>query len=159
MERGENARLLLFDGNALVHRAFHALPALTVSRTGEVVNAVYGFASTLLKILHDLKPTHWAIAFDRPAPTFRQELFEEYKAQRPKAPPELVSQIKRAHQLAEAFHIPIFELDGVVVLIRQNLHSSNCYEADLLRFDDDTSHVGREKPGANILGHCLDVRV
>ena len=112
MERKESFLLLLFDGNALVHRAFHALPPLTVSRTGEMINAVYGFASTLLKVLHELKPTHWAIAFDRPAPTFRQELFEKYKAQRPKAPQELVSQIKRVHQLTEAFHIPIFEIDG-----------------------------------------------
>ena len=112
MERKESPLLLLFDGNALVHRAFHALPPLTVSKTGELINAVYGFASTLLKVLHELKPTHWAIAFDRPTPTFRQELFEAYKAQRPKTPPELVSQIKQVHQLTEAFHIPIFEIDG-----------------------------------------------
>ncbi len=104
--------LLLFDGNALVHRAFHALPPLTVARTGEMVNAVQGFASTLLKVLNEIKPTHWAIAFDRPTPTFRHEKFEEYKAQRPKTPDELVSQIERVHQLAEAFHIPIFEIDG-----------------------------------------------
>ena len=104
--------LLLFDGNALVHRAFHALPPLTVSKTGEMVNAVYGFASTLLKVLAEFKPTYWAVAFDRPAPTFRHEMFEEYKAQRPKAPEELKSQIKRVHQLVDAFRIPIFEIDG-----------------------------------------------
>jgi len=104
--------LLLYDGNALVHRAFHALPPLTVSRTGEVVNAVYGFASILLKVLRELNPTYWAIAFDRPAPTFRVEKFEQYKAQRPKAPQELIDQIKRVHQVAEKFHIPIFEVDG-----------------------------------------------
>jgi len=104
--------LLLFDGNALVHRAFHALPPLTVSRTGEMVNAVHGFASTLLKVVNELKPSHWAIAFDRPTPTFRHEKFEEYKAQRPKAPEELINQIKRAHQLANAFCLPTFEIDG-----------------------------------------------
>ena len=103
---------MLFDGNAVVHRAFHALPPLTVSKTGEMINAVYGFASTLLKELAELKPTYWAVAFDRPAPTFRHEMFEEYKAQRPKAPEELKSQIKRVHQLVAAFHIPIFEMDG-----------------------------------------------
>jgi DNA polymerase-1 len=79
----EKPLLLLFDGNALVHRAFHALPPLTQPRTGELVNAVYGFASTLLKVFADFKPTHWAVAFDRPTPTFRHEMFEEYKAQRP----------------------------------------------------------------------------
>jgi DNA polymerase-1 len=109
---GNRPLLLLFDGNALVHRAFHALPPLTVARTGEMVNAVQGFASTLLKVLNEIKPTHWAIAFDRPAPTFRHEKFEEYKAQRPRTPDELVSQIKRVHQLVEAFHIPVFEVDG-----------------------------------------------
>jgi len=108
----EKLLLLLFDGNALVHRAFHAIPPLTVSKTGEMINAVQGFASTLLKVLNEIKPTHWAIAFDRPTPTFRHEKFEDYKAQRPKAPEELVSQIKRVHQLVDAFHIPTFEIDG-----------------------------------------------
>jgi DNA polymerase-1 len=108
----EKPLLLLFDGNALVHRAFHAIPPLTVSRTGEMVNAVQGFASTLLKVLNEIKPTHWAIAFDRPGPTFRHEKFEDYKAQRPKTPEELISQIKRVHQLADAFNIPTFEIDG-----------------------------------------------
>jgi DNA polymerase-1 len=108
----EKPLLLLFDGNALVHRAFHAIPPLTISKTGEMVNAVQGFASTLLKVLNEIKPTHWAIAFDRPGPTFRHEKFEEYKAQRPKTPEELVSQIQRVHQLVDTFHIPTFEIDG-----------------------------------------------
>jgi len=110
--KGERSLLLLFDGNALIHRAFHALPPLTQPKTGELVNAVYGFASTLLKVFADFKPTHWAVAFDRPAPTFRHEMFEEYKAQRPAMPEELKSQIKKVHQLVEAFHIPVFEIDG-----------------------------------------------
>jgi len=108
----ERPLLLLFDGNALVHRAFHALPPLTQPKTGELVNAVYGFASTLLKVFADFKPTHWAVAFDRPTPTFRHEMFGEYKAQRPATPEELKGQIKKVHQLAEAFHIPVFEIDG-----------------------------------------------
>jgi len=110
--KGEKPLLLLFDGNALIHRAFHALPPLTQPKTGELVNAVYGFTSTLLKVFADFKPTHWAVAFDRPAPTFRHEMFEEYKAQRPATPEELKSQIKKVHQLVEAFHIPVFEIDG-----------------------------------------------
>jgi len=108
----EKPLLILFDGNALVHRAFHALPPLSITKTGEMVNAVQGFASTLLKLLRENKPDYWAIAFDRPAPTFRHEMFEDYKAQRPKTPPELVTQIERVHQLAEAFNLPIFEMDG-----------------------------------------------
>jgi len=104
--------LVLFDGNAIVHRAFHALPPLTVSKTGEVVSAVYGFALILLKVINELKPTHYAIAFDKKAPTFRHELFDQYKAHRPPTPDELVKQLERVRQLVEAFPIPIFELDG-----------------------------------------------
>lgn len=77
-----------------------------------MVNAVYGFASTLLKVVADLRPTHWAIAFDRPTPTFRHELFEDYKAQRPATPEELKSQIEKVHRMVEAFRMPIFEIDG-----------------------------------------------
>jgi DNA polymerase-1 len=104
--------LVLFDGNALIHRAFHALPPLTVSKTGEMVSAVYGFALMLLKVINELKPTHYAIAFDKAAPTFRHQLFDQYKAQRPKTPDELIAQLGRVRQLVEAFHIPIFELEG-----------------------------------------------
>jgi DNA polymerase-1 len=108
----EKPRLVLFDGNALIHRAFHALPPLTVSKTGETVGAVYGFALMLLKVINELKPTHYAIAFDMKGPTFRHELFKEYKAQRPPTPHELIDQLGRVRQLVEAFHIPIFELEG-----------------------------------------------
>ncbi|MFC2059987.1 5'-3' exonuclease H3TH domain-containing protein, partial [Chloroflexota bacterium] len=108
----EKPLLVLFDGNALVHRAFHALPPLTVSKTGETVGAVYGFAQMLIKVINDLKPTHYAISFDRAAPTFRHQMFDQYKAQRPPMPDELVNQLGRVRQLVEAFHMPIFELDG-----------------------------------------------
>ncbi|MEE8472900.1 MAG: DNA polymerase I [Dehalococcoidia bacterium] len=104
--------LVLLDGHALVHRAFHALPPLTVAKTGEMVGAVYGFAITLMKVLNDLKPSHCAIAFDRPTPTFRHEQYEEYKAHRPPAPEELKEQFGRVREMVEAFHIPIFEVDG-----------------------------------------------
>ncbi|MFW6150261.1 MAG: DNA polymerase I [Chloroflexota bacterium] len=112
MSEDRRPLLLLFDGNALLHRAFHALPPLTVSRTGEMVNAVYGFANTLLKVLADYHPTHYAVAFDRPAPTFRHDMFKEYKSQRPAAPEELKTQIQRVHELVRAFNMPVFELDG-----------------------------------------------
>ena len=107
-------RLVIFDGNAIVHRAFHAFERtrpLTTS-TGEIVSAVYGFASMLLKAITDIKPTHWAIAFDKATPTFRHIMFDEYKAHRPKMPDELANQLARVRQLVEAFHIPIYELDG-----------------------------------------------
>ena len=77
-----------------------------------MVNAVRGFAATLLKLLRENKPMYWAIAFDRPSPTFRHEKFADYKKQRPPTPPELVNQIERVHQVADAFRLPIFEIDG-----------------------------------------------
>jgi DNA polymerase-1 len=104
--------ILLFDGHAVLYRAFHALPPLTVPKTGEMINAVYGFASTALKVLGEFHPTYWAVAFDRPTPTFRHEQFKEYKAQRPEMPQELKSQMGRVHQLVEVFNVPIFEVDG-----------------------------------------------
>ena len=104
--------LVLFDGNALIHRAYHALPPLTVRKTGEMINAVYGFTQMLLKALGELKPTHCAIAFDRKAPTFRHQLFDRYKAHRPPTPTELVNQLGRVKELVQAFRIPVFELDG-----------------------------------------------
>ena len=104
--------LVLFDGNALVHRAFHALPPLTVRKTGEMVGAVYGFASILLKAINDLKPTNYAIAFDKAAPTFRHKIFDDYKANRPETPAELRGQFGRVKELVQAFDMPIFELEG-----------------------------------------------
>ena len=104
--------LLLVDGNALVHRAFHALPPLTVPKTGEPIGAVYGFAMMLVKAINDLKPTHYAIAFDRKAPTFRHQLFDQYKAHRPKMDDELAVQFARVREVVNAFGIPIFEMDG-----------------------------------------------
>ena len=107
----EKPLLVLFDGHSLVYRAFHALPPLTVRKTGEMVGAVFGFAQMLIKVINDLKPTHYALAFDKAGPTFRHRMFDQYKAQRPSTPDELVNQLGRVRQLVEAFHIPIFELD------------------------------------------------
>jgi len=104
--------LVLFDGNALVHRAYHALPPLAVTRTGETVGAVYGFASMLLKVIGELKPDCYAIAFDKKGPTFRHQLYDGYKAHRPATPDELINQFGRVRQLVEVFGIPVYELDG-----------------------------------------------
>jgi DNA polymerase-1 len=104
--------LILFDGNALIHRAFHALPPLAVTKTGEATGAVYGFASMVLKVLAEFKPTHYAIAFDYPAPTFRHREFAPYKAHRPPIPEELKSQFHRVRQLVDALNISSFEMEG-----------------------------------------------
>jgi DNA polymerase I len=105
------ARIVLIDGNALVHRAFHALPPLT-SPKGELVNATYGVASMLLKVLPDLHPEYVAAAFDTPVPTFRHIEFDGYKAQRGPAPEGLSEQFARVHEFMDAMGIPTFHVDG-----------------------------------------------
>jgi DNA polymerase I len=104
-------RLVLVDGNAILHRAYHALPPLT-DPNGTIVNAVYGFTMMLLRLYGDLKPSHLAVAFDRPKPTFRKELYKEYQATRPKMDDDLSSQIPKVHSVVAAMGIPIFEMDG-----------------------------------------------
>lgn len=105
------AKYMLIDGNALVHRGFHAIPFLT-TKSGEVTNAVYGFTMILLRAITDLKPTHIACTFDLAAPTFRHEKYEDYKATRVKAAPELYDQFPRVKEVVEALNIPIFEQEG-----------------------------------------------
>ena len=104
-------KLILIDGNALVHRAFHALPALT-SNKGIVTNAVYGFVSILLRTIKDLKPDYIAATFDLAGPTFRHEQFEEYKIHRVKAPDELYKQIPIVKGILATFGIPVYEMEG-----------------------------------------------
>ncbi len=106
-----NSLLILFDGHALIHRGFHALPGLSTSE-GQPVGAVYGFTSMLLKVLKDFHPYHCAVTFDSAAPTFRHIDYEAYKAHRPKAPDELISQFSLVRELVQCFSIPSFEVDG-----------------------------------------------
>lgn len=104
-------KLILIDGNAILHRAFHALPPLT-NKDGIIVNAVYGFFSMLLKILEDQKPDFLIVCFDKKAPTFRKELFVGYQAKRPKMSDDLIPQVKFVHEILEEARVEIFEVDG-----------------------------------------------
>jgi DNA polymerase-1 len=104
-------KFIIIDGNALLHRAWHALPPL-YTKKGELVNVVYGFAMIFLKVLKELNPTHFVVVFDRKAPTFRHKIFEKYKAQRVKQPDEFYNQFPRVKELLEVFNIPVFEKDG-----------------------------------------------
>jgi len=104
-------RILLIDANALVHRAFHALPTLTTKK-GEIVNAVYGFSLILFKAIKDTNPEYVAVAFDTPEPTFRHKEYKEYKATRQKAPDELLEQFPKVKEVISSLGIPIFEKPG-----------------------------------------------
>ncbi len=103
--------LLIIDSNALLHRSFHALPALTNSK-GEPTGAMYGFLLTLFKAINDLCPDFVVATFDTPSPTFRHKKFKDYKAQRPKTPDDLVQQIIKIKEILIAFSIPVFEKEG-----------------------------------------------
>src|SRR3990167_3955183 len=105
-------KLVLIDGHALVHRAFHALPPTLNSPKGVPTNAVYGFTSVLLKMIKDLKPDYIAATYDLAGPTFRHEEFADYKAHREKAPNELYAQIPLTKDVVRAFAIPIYEKQG-----------------------------------------------
>lgn len=107
----KNPKLILIDAQAVLHRAWHALPQLTDSQ-GRTTNAVYGFTALLLKLVNEQKPDYLAIAFDTKAPTFRHEKYEEYKAGREKQPQNFYDQIDFAKDIIKPFDIPVFEKDG-----------------------------------------------
>ena len=104
-------RLVLIDGNALLHRAYHATPPFTTKK-GELVNAVYGFSSMILKAISELKPDFLAIAWDEKGPTFRHQAYTQYKATRGPTEDGLSSQYKRVFEVVAAFNIPEFRLSG-----------------------------------------------
>ncbi len=105
-------KFIIIDGNALIHRAWHALPPTLQTKSGELVNAVYGFTMILLRVLKDLKPDYLAVTFDLKAPTFRHKEYKEYKAQRVKQADELYAQFPRIKEIVRAFDIPIYEIEG-----------------------------------------------
>jgi DNA polymerase I len=104
-------KLILVDGNAILHRAYHSLPPFKTAK-GEVTNAIYGFLRMLIEIYKKERPDYLGIAWDRKAPTFRHEQFKEYKATRPPPPDDLYPQLPRLKQVLETFHIPMMEMDG-----------------------------------------------
>lgn len=104
-------RLVIIDGNAIMHRAYHALPPMR-NQEGLPTNAVYGFTSMLLRLIGDIKPTHLTVVFDRPAPTFRKKLYADYQSKRPKMDEDLSVQIDLVHEVVDSFGIPIYEKDG-----------------------------------------------
>ncbi len=104
--------LLLVDGSSYLYRAFHALPPLTNSR-GEATGAVYGVVNMLRSLLRDCAPDYVAVVFDAKGKTFRDELFDQYKAHRPPMPEELAAQIEPLHQIVRAMGLPCLVVEGV----------------------------------------------
>ncbi len=105
-------RLYLIDGSSYLYRAFHALPQFSNSK-GEPTGAVFGVVSMLQKFLRDAQPTHIAVVFDAPGRTFRDDLFEAYKAHRPPMPDDLRAQIAPLLATVEALGLPMLRIEGV----------------------------------------------
>ncbi|MDA8301770.1 MAG: DNA polymerase I [Actinomycetota bacterium] len=106
------ALLMLLDGNSLTYRAFFALPSDMATASGQVTNAVYGFTSMLVNLLKDHKPDRLAVAFDRPEPTFRHKIVDDYKANRSEAPDILRQQLGLVRQVVETMRVPVVEMSG-----------------------------------------------
>lgn len=105
-------RLVLIDGHAMVFRAYYAFPTTLTTKSGEMINAVYGFTSILLTIIKELHPEFMAVTFDLDKPTFRHQEFVGYKAQRPEVDVELTDQLDRVREIVRILNIPIFEVEG-----------------------------------------------
>ncbi len=104
-------RLMLLDGNGLIYRGYFALPPLTTSK-GELVNAVFGFCSIVLRGIQDIRPEYVAVAFDLGVPTFRHERFADYKATRQRMPDDLRDQFPKVREVVKALRIPVYEREG-----------------------------------------------
>ena len=105
-------KLLLVDGHSLIHRAYHAYPRTLATAKGELTNAIYGFTNILLTAINELAPTHAAVAFDLPKPTFREQMFVGYKQSRVKPDDDMLVQIPRIKEIVLGLNIPIYEVAG-----------------------------------------------
>lgn len=108
----QNHRLILVDGSSYLYRAFHAMPSLTNSQD-QPTGAIYGVINMLRRLLKEFQPEHMAVVFDAKGKTFRNDLYPQYKANRPPMPDELREQIAPLHALVEAMGLPMLIIDGV----------------------------------------------
>jgi DNA polymerase-1 len=140
--------LLLIDGNAIMHRAYHALPPFK-TKSGIPTNAIYGFLSILNKAIGDFQPHYIVVSFDTPVPTFRKKLFKEYQSHRPKMENELSAQfpiIKEALDAAQITHLEKegYEADDVIGTISRTFHT-NGDRVLILSGDKDILQLANEK--------------
>jgi len=114
-----NRRLYLLDGSGYIFRAYHALPPLTRKSDGLPVGAVAGFCNMMWRLICELQaahaddaPTHLAVIFDAAGPSFRSDIYDQYKAHRPPAPPDLIPQFALVREATRAFGVPAIDLAG-----------------------------------------------
>jgi len=138
-------KIVLIDAHAILHRAYHALPDFSSSK-GEATGGLYGLASMLIRIISELKPDYLVACYDRAEPTFRKQVYEDYKAKRPKAEPELISQIIRSRDIFTALNIPIydqagFEADDIIGTLVEKLKNNKDAQVVIASGDMDTTQL------------------
>jgi DNA polymerase-1 len=148
-------KLIIIDSNALLHRSFHALPPLK-TKTGQETGATYGFLLTLFKAIDDIKPQYIVACFDIKGPTFRHEMFDDYKAKRPPTPTGITTQIPLTKEVLEAFKIPVFAKEGVeaddLIATICKLLQKESVEVYILTGDMDNLQLVNEKIKVYTLG-------
>ena len=141
-------KILVLDSNSLINRAFYALPNFS-NRKGQFTGAIFGYMNMLLKLIDEYKPDYIIATFDRHAPTFRKQMYQEYKAQRKGMPDELRAQIEPMKDVLRAMDIPILEMDG--------------YEADDIigtiakTYNDETYIVTGDKDSLQLVDNTTTV--
>jgi len=111
-KKNNNNTMIIIDAQAVLHRAWHALPKTLTDKNHKPINAVYGFTMLLLKLLKQYSPQKTAVAFDSKGPTFRHKKYKDYKANRPLQPQEFYDQIDKAKKILKGFNIPVFAKKG-----------------------------------------------
>lgn len=150
-------QLMIIDGSSLLYRAFFALPPLK-SATGQPTNAVYGFMTMLIKLFEDLKPDYAVVAFDKGKVTFRTEMYEDYKGNRPDAPDDLRPQFALIREVLKSLGILVieeegFEGDDIIGSLAKKLASPDMFvriitgDRDSLQLVDQYAHVMLTKKG------------
>ena len=146
------SKLILIDGNSLVHRAYHALPPLSTAE-GQPTNAVYGFVQMVLPLLEAEKPEQVIVAFDPKGPTFRHELDSSYKATRAEMDQELAAQMALARETVDALglgmlEVPGFEADDVIGTLAERAHAQG---QEVLIVSGDRDLVQLVRPGVTVM--------
>lgn len=153
-------KILIIDSNALIHRAYHALPPFTTKK-GLLVNAVYGYIATLNSAVEQIQPDYIVATFDLAKKTFRHELYDDYKVNRKKAPDDLYAQIPLVRQFLRSCEIPIyqkegFEADDVIGSISKFLDSNLEIEKYIVTGDKDTLQLVNDNTKIFTLGKGIN---
>lgn len=140
--------IYLIDGGTYIYRAYHALPPLTNSN-GLPTNAVLGFINILLRVIREVKPSYLAVAFDPNGPTFRNDMYKEYKANHPSKPEDMLSQIPYIKDVVKGYNITIleesgFEADDLIASAARRL-SKDGHEVVVVTGDKDLLQLVDEK--------------